>query len=158
MAISVGSRAPDFTLKSVNMQDVRLSESEHPSTVLLFFPFAFSEVCTTEFCQVTEDLNAFESLRARVLGISCDSPFALKAWSEHSNIGIDLLSDFDGRVAENYGVLYDHFMGYKRVAMRAAFVVDNRQIVRKSMVSEDARNIPDLSGIKACLLSLSRSD
>ena len=158
MAILVGSKAPDFTLKSANMRDIRLSESEYPTTVLLFVPFAFSEVCTTEFCQVTQDLDTFKSFKARVLGISCDSPFALKAWSEHSNIGIDLLSDFDGRVAESYEVLYDQFLGYKRVAMRAAFVIDNRKIVRKSIVSEDARNIPDLSKVKSSLLSLSRSD
>ena len=157
-AISVGSKAPDFTLKSANMRDIRLSESENPITLLLFVPFAFSEVCTNELCGVTQDLDTFKSLKARVLGISCDSPFALKAWSEHSNIGIDLLSDFDGSVAEDFGVLYDQFLGYKRVAMRAAFVIDNRQIVRMSIVSEDARNIPDLSEIKSTILTLSRSD
>ena len=156
MAISVGSKAPDFKLKSADMRDVRLEKATSENTVLLFVPFAFSEVCTAEFCQVTQDLDLYRGLETQVLGISSDSPFALKAWSEKDHIEIELLSDFDGEVAESYGVSYDRFLGYRRVAMRAAFVIDGQGIVRKSLVSEDAREIPDFSEIKSCLERMNR--
>jgi len=138
------------------MRDFRLEKATSENTVLLFVPFAFSEVCTAEFCQVTQDLDLYRGLETQVLGISSDSPFALKAWSEKDHIEIELLSDFDGEVSESYGVSYDRFLGYRRVAMRAAFVIDGQGIVRKSLVSEDAREIPDFSEIKSCLERMNR--
>ena len=158
MAISVGSKAPDFKLKSADMCDVGLANKDSKNTVLLFFPFAFSEVCTNEFCQVTRDLDLYLGLQTQVLGISSDSPFALKAWSVKEGIQIELVSDFDGEVAESYGVLYDRFLGYRRVAKRAAFVIDSQGIVKMSLVSEDAKEIPDFTEIKSCLEDINSPD
>ncbi|MGH7803961.1 MAG: redoxin domain-containing protein, partial [Candidatus Binatia bacterium] len=111
MAVSVGSKAPDFSLKSKSadgLKDVKLSDNfGKKNTVLLFFPLAFTSVCTKEMCDITSGLNAYESLGAQVYGISVDSPFALEQWAEKEKIAVPLLSDLDKRVAKDYGVLLD---------------------------------------------------
>ena len=89
MPLSVGTKAPDFTLKSKStgeLEDVTLSANfGQKNTVLLFFPLAFTSVCTQEFCDVTAGLEAFTALIADVIGISVDSPFAQSAWAKQEN-------------------------------------------------------------------------
>src|SRR5438477_11254413 len=108
MAISVGSKAPDFTLKSKSPvdADVKLSDNfGKKNTVLLFFPLAFTGVCTKEMCDVTSGLSGYSSLNADVIGVSVDSPFSQEAWAQKEKIGITLASDLNKKVAEAYGTL-----------------------------------------------------
>ena len=110
MAIKVGSKAPDFTLKSKNasgLVDVKLSENfGKKNTVLLFFPAAFTSVCTKELCDVTAGLAQYSTLNAAVIGISVDTPFAQEAWAKQNKITVTLLSDLNKEVTKAYGVLF----------------------------------------------------
>src|SRR5207244_5873690 len=109
MPIPVGSKAPDFTLKSKQasgLVDVKLSNNfGKKNTVLLFFPAAFTGVCTKEMCDITSGLNAYSSLNAEVIAVSVDSPFAQEAWAQKEKIGITLASDLNKKVSEAYGTL-----------------------------------------------------
>jgi peroxiredoxin len=155
MAIEVGTKAPDFTLKSKNaegLQDITLSDNfKNGKTVLLFFPFVFSGICDTEMCSVRDSLADFNDLGGNVFGISVDSPFALKAFSDHYNLNFPLLSDFGKQVSTEYDVLYEDFIGYHGVAKRSAFVIDENGIITLSLSSDDPTIIPDFDAIKAAL-------
>src|SRR5687768_11360465 len=111
MALSVGSKAPDFTLKSKNtdgLRDVTLSANlGRKNTVLLFFPLAFTGVCTQEMCNVTAGLSAYADVDAEVIAVSVDSPFAQEAWAQKEKIGITLASDLNKTTARNYETLLD---------------------------------------------------
>ena len=159
MAIQVGDRAPDFTLKRKkgdDLVDVTLSESiGKKKVVLLFFPLAYTGVCPDEMCSVSSGLNEYEALDALVLGISVDSPFAQEAWANENQISAPLFSDFNREVCSSYGVQYEELLGFKGVAKRSAFVVDKEGIVRYASVSDDPKVIPDFGEIKQCLQSLS---
>src|SRR5207247_5710535 len=95
------------------------------NTVVLFFPLAFTSVCTKEMCDITAGLNAYNGLNADVIGISVDSPFAQEAWAQKEKIGITLASDLNKNTAKAYGVLLPDLAGLGAVSSRAAFVVDN---------------------------------
>src|SRR5216110_2683932 len=107
MAIPVGSKAPDFALKSKQasgLVDVKLSNNfGNKNTVLLFFPLAFTGVCTQEMCDITAGLNAYRGLNADVIGIGVDSPLAQHAWAQKEKSGITLCSDLNKKTAEAYG-------------------------------------------------------
>src|ERR1700739_742581 len=104
MAIPVGSQAPDFTLKSKQasgLVDVKLSNNYgKKNTVLLFFPAAFTSVCTKELCDITAGLNGYSGLNAEVIGISVDTPFAQEAWAQKEKIHIPLVSDLNKEVTK----------------------------------------------------------
>src|SRR5713101_5087909 len=110
MAIPVGSKAPDFSLKSKQasgLVDVKLSNNfGKKNTVLLFFPLAFTSVCTQEMCDITAGLNAYAGMNADVIGVSVDSPFAQEAWAQKEKIGIMLASDLNKEVIKKYGVVF----------------------------------------------------
>src|SRR4051794_31922569 len=110
MAIPVGSKAPDFTLKSKNASgvvDVKLSNNfGKKNTVLLFFPLAFTSVCTKELCDITSGLNGYSGMNAEVIGVSVDSPFAQEAWAQKEKIGITLASDLNKEVIRKYDVVF----------------------------------------------------
>jgi len=99
MPIAIGTQAPDFTLKSKDangLKDVTLSANfGKKNTVILFFPLAFTGVCTQEFCDVTQGISSYAGLDAEVIGVSVDSPFAQEAWAQQSNITVTLVSDLD---------------------------------------------------------------
>src|SRR5947207_7313414 len=109
MAISVGTKAPDFTLKSKQasgLVDVKLSNNfGKKNTVLLFFPLAFTGTCTKEMCDITSCMNAYSNLNADVIAVSVDSPFSQEAWAQKEKIGVTLASDLNKKVAESYGTL-----------------------------------------------------
>lgn len=155
MALQVGDKAPDFTLKNADMEEVSLSAQLDQNVVLLFVPLAFTSVCTAELCDISQGLNGYEKLGARVFGLSVDSPFSLKNWAEKEGIEIPLLSDFNKEVSAAYGAQYDELIGLKGVAKRSAFVIDKAGIVRYASVSDDAKVLPDFAAIKACLEGLS---
>ena len=154
MAVAVGDRAPDFTLKNADLEEVSLSSMRGKNVVVLFFPLAFTSVCTEELCGVSAGIDDYKGLDAEVLGISVDSPFSLQAWAEKEGITIPLLSDFNKEVSEAYGSQYEDLLGFRGVAKRSAFVVDKEGVVRFVSVSEDAKVIPDFEAIKGCLESI----
>lgn len=164
MALSVGSKAPDFeltTLGSNGPELVRLSEqiSSGP-VVLLFVPMAFTGVCTTELCTVTGDLSQYEELSAKVFGISGDNPFAQQNWKEKEGIGIPLLSDYEHTVAKAYDIAYDTFLPEKNLKMggvskRSAFVIDENGVIQYSESHDSPADLPDFEAIKAKLAELS---
>ena len=158
MSITVGNRAPDFTLKSKSgdMEDISLSDyRDKKNVVILFFPLAYTGVCTDEMCSVSGGLADYDALDAQVLGISVDSPFAQEAWAEKEGITIPLLSDFNKEVSAAYGSQFEDLIGFKGVAKRSAFVVDKSGVVRFASVSDDPTELPDFDAIKACLQALS---
>lgn len=157
MGINVGDRAPDFTLKSKrgDLEDIALSSFRgNRNVVLLFFPLAYTSVCTDEMCSASEGLAEYDNLNAQVLAISVDSPFAQEAWADQNNISIPLLSDFNKEVSAAYGAQYQDLLGFIGVAKRAAFVVDKEGIVRYAEVSEDATVLPDFDAVKRCLSAI----
>ena len=153
MALQKGDQAPDFTLKSKgpeDLVDVTLSENRgKKQTVLLFFPLAFTGVCTEEMCSVTQNLSEYQGLDATVYGISVDSPFAQEGWAKANDIKIPLLSDFNKEVAAAYDVLYADLIGFKGVAKRSAFVVSKEGEITYSWSSDDAQDLPPFDEVIA---------
>ncbi|MEL0061148.1 MAG: redoxin domain-containing protein [Limisphaerales bacterium] len=158
MAISVGTKAPDFTLKSKNAEgvsDISLSSNiGQKNTVILFFPLAFTGVCTTELCDVTAGLGQYSDLNADVIGISVDSPFAQEAWAQKENIGITLASDLNKKTAADYGVLLDDLLGFGATSARAAFVVDKDGVVQYSEQTPTPKDLPNFDAIQETLKGL----
>ena len=158
MAISVGTKAPDFTLKSKNAEgvsDISLSSNiGQKNTVILFFPLAFTGVCTTELCDVTAGLGQYGDLNADVIGISVDSPFAQEAWAQKENIGITLASDLNKKTAADYGVLLEDLGGFGATSARAAFVVDKDGVVQYSEQTPAVTDLPNFDAIKETLQGL----
>jgi peroxiredoxin len=158
MAIPVGSKAPDFTLKSKQasgLVDVKLSNNlGKKNTVLLFFPAAFTSVCTQELCDITSGLNAYGNLNAEVIGISVDTPFAQEAWAQKEKIGITLASDLNKEVIKNYNVVFPMLAGIGDTAARAAFVIDKSGIVQYSEQTPSPKELPNFNEVKATLAKL----
>src|SRR5436190_4161353 len=158
MAISVGSKAPDFSLKSKQaggLADVKLSNNfGKKNTVLLFFPLAFTGVCTQEMCDITAGLNAYRGLNAEVIAVSVDSPFAQEAWAQKEKIGITLASDLNKKTAEAYGTLLPDLIGLGAVSARAAFVVDKHGVIQYSEQTPTPKELPNFHAIKQTLEKL----
>jgi peroxiredoxin len=158
MPIPVGSKAPDFTLKTktdAGLADVRLSDNfGKKNTVLLFFPLAFTSVCTREMCDISNGLNAYTGLGAEVIGISVDSPFAQEAWAKQEKITVKLASDLNKKTAADYGVLLPDLLGLGSVSARAAFVVDKQGVVQYSEQTPTPKDLPNFEAIKAVLARL----
>jgi peroxiredoxin len=134
MAPEVGTEAPDFTVKDQNNQAVTLSSFRGERAVLLvFYPFAFSGICTSELGAVRDDLTDFQNDDVQIHAISTDHPYALKAWSESQGFDFPLLSDFwpHGEVAKAYGV----FLDKRGMAVRGTFLIDKAGIVRFAEVN-----------------------
>jgi len=155
MALTKGIKAPDFTLKTKNadgLHDVTLSENfGKKKTVLLFFPLAFTSVCMDEMCTVNSGFQAYKDLNAEVYGISVDSPFTQEKMALVDNLQFPLLSDFNKEVSTAYGVLFEELMGFKGVAKRSAFVIDENGTIIYSESSDNPKQVPDFDAIKAAL-------
>src|SRR5436190_5691319 len=158
MAIPVGSKAPDFTLKSKHpsgLVDVKLSNNfGKKNTVLLFFPLAFTSACTKEMCDITSGLNTYKDLNAEVIGVSVDSPFAQEAWAQKEKIGITLCSDLNKKTAEAYGTLLPDLGGLGSVSARAAFIIDKNGVIQYSEQTPTPKELPNFKAIKETLAKL----
>ena len=155
MSLAVGAKAPDFTLPNQDREPVTLSKQlEKGPVVLAFFPAAFSSVCTTEMCTFNDASAELNKVNATVLGVSVDTFFALKAWSDAQVLKFPLLSDFNKDVIRQYGVVNPDMIGLKDISKRATFVIDRGGIVRHAEVLDDARNEPDYAKVKQALASL----
>jgi peroxiredoxin len=155
MSVEVGAKAPDFTLPNQDREPVTLSDQlKNGPVVLAFFPAAFSSVCHAEMCKLRDSSNALNSVNAKVLGVSVDTFFALKAWADANTFNFPLLSDFNKDVIAKYGVLNPDMIGLKGIAKRSVFVIDRSGVVRHREVLEDARNEPNYDAITKSLASL----
>jgi peroxiredoxin len=156
MSADVGTKAPDFTLPNQDRHPVTLHEETAKSPVILaFFPAAFSSVCTKELCTFRDQLGPLNHLaKARVLGISVDTPFALKAFANAERLQFPLLSDFNKEAIRAYGVMNPDMIGLKGIARRAVFVVDREGTIRYKEVLEDARNEPNYEQLNGALAGL----
>ena len=130
---AVGGQAPDFELVNQYGEPVRLSVFRGQSVVLVFYPFAFSGICTGELCEIRDNLALFEDANAAVLAVSVDSKFSLRAYAAQEGYTFDLLSDFwpHGASASLYGV-FDHSSG---MAQRGTFIIDAGGTIRYSVVN-----------------------
>jgi len=158
MPIAVGTKAPDFTLKTKDangLRDVTLSANfGTKNTVLVFFPLAFTGVCTQELCELTQGLGDYSGLEAEVIGISVDSPFAQEAWAKASNITVTLVSDLDKKTGEAYDVLFPGLAGIGTACARAAFVVDKHGIIRYAEQTPTPKDLPNFAAVKEALEKL----
>ena len=158
MALQTGSKAPDFTLKTKNasgLSDVTLSKNfGKKNTVLLFFPLAFTGVCTTEMCDVTAGLKQYQDANAEVIAISIDSPFAQEAWAQKEKIGITLASDLNKKTSEAYGTLLPDLIGLGAVSARAAFVIDKSGVIQYSEQTPTPKDLPNFKAVSAALAKL----
>jgi peroxiredoxin len=151
-APETGSPAPDFTLKDQDGQDVSLSSMRgHSAALLVFFPFAFSNSCTGELCEIRDDLGAFSSAGVQVLGVSCDPVHSLRAWAAQERYDFPLLSDFwpHGAVAQRYGAFFEP----AGMATRATFLVDVDGVLRWSVVNGPGQ-VRDLAAYREAVAAL----
>jgi peroxiredoxin len=155
MSIQVGSPAPQFTLFNSEKQEVSLSQFLGKNVVILFYPQAFTSVCTAELCSMRDNLKDYEALNAEVLAISVDSVFTLDNWKTQQGYNFQMLSDFNKEVSTAYETIYETFaFGMKGVSKRSAFVVDATGVIQHAEVLDNAGEMPDLEQIKAVLSTL----
>ncbi|MBB4079923.1 peroxiredoxin [Lewinella aquimaris] len=155
MALKIGDKAPLFKLYSDEQKEVGLADFTGGHLVVLFFPLAFTGVCTEELCTMRDSLAEYNRLKSSVVAISVDSVFTLGRFKAAHELNFPLLSDFNKEVSRQYGALYDTFvMGMEGVSKRAAFVIDEEGVVRYAEVLESAGDQPDYSAIKETLAGL----
>lgn len=155
MPLAVGTKAPDFTLKTKTadgLKDVKLSDyAGKQPVVILFFPLAYTGVCTQEMCDQTAGLGDYEKLGAAVLAISVDSPFAQEAWAKANNIKVTLLSDLNKTVIKAYDVVFPNLAGVGDTAARAAFVVGKDGVIKYAEQTPAPKDLPNFAAVKAVL-------
>lgn len=152
MAVKLGDQAPDFTLVSSDKEKVSLGDYKGKNVVLLFFPMAFTGVCTTELCSMRDNIADYEGLDAQILAVSVDSPFTLAKFKEDQRLNFPLLSDFNKTASKAYGAYYDEFvLGLQGVSKRSAFVIDKEGRVRYAEVLDNAGELPNFEAVKASL-------
>jgi len=155
MDLAVGQPAPDFNLHDTEKKSVTLSEQAGNNVLLLFFPLAFTGVCTKELCSVRDNIAAYNNVNAKVFAISVDSPQTLARFKEEQHLNFTLLSDFNKEASAVYGCLSDAFGGWmKGVSKRSAFVIDKKGIIQYAEVLENAKELPDFEKINATLAKL----
>ena len=155
MSIILGQQAPNFTLRDTEKNEVSLSQYAGKKVVLVFFPLAFTGVCTTELCSLRDSIATYNQLNAEVIGISVDSLFTLDKFKQEQSLNFTLLSDFNKEVSTAYGCLYENFvLDMKGVSKRSAFVIDAQGAVQYAEVLESAGDLPNFEAIQACLATL----
>lgn len=156
MKIEIGSRAPEFSLFDSEKKKINLSDFLGQNVVLLFFPQAFTGVCTKQLCSVRDNIGHYDHVNARVLGISVDSVFTLAKFKEEQGYNFPLLSDFNKETSTKYGSIYESWiLDMNGVSKRSAFVIDKEGVVRYAEVLDNAGEIPSFEAIQETLASLS---
>jgi len=155
MALQPGQKAPEFNLNrktAEGLEEISLIDNiGKRQTVLLFFPLAFTEVCTNEMCSVSSGISEYEALDASVYAISVDSPFSQEGWAQANGITIPILSDFNKEISLAYDVLYEDLIGFKGVSKRSAFVIGKDGVISYSWSSDDPHNLPPFNDVKNAL-------
>ncbi len=155
MPLAVGSKAPDFTLKTKTpegLKDIKLSDNfGKKQVVLLFYPLAFTGTCTQEMCDMTTGLDQYSALGAQVYGISVDSPFSNDAWAKEHKIGITLLSDLNKTTTKAYDVVFPNLAGVGDTSARAAFVIGKDGVIKYAEQTATPKDLPNFAAVKAAL-------
>lgn len=155
--IQVGQTAPDFSLYDSDKKLVTLSEHRGSNVLLLFFPLAFTSVCTAELCSMRDNLKLYDGLNTTSFGISVDSLYSLKKFKEEQAINFALLSDFNKEVSKAYDCIYEEFgYGMRGVSKRSAFLIDSSGVVQYAEVLENAALQPDFEKIQVKLRDLAK--
>jgi peroxiredoxin len=156
MSIQAGQQAPDFTLFDSDKNKVSLADYRGKNVVLLFFPLAFTGVCTAELCSVRDNIALYNNTNAQVLGISVDSLFVLSKYKAEQNLNFPLLSDFNKEASKAFDVLYETFPSFEMqgVSKRAAFVIDKEGVVRYAEICPTPKDLPDFAAIQQTLEGL----
>ena len=152
MSILIGQPAPEFTLHDSEKNKVSLSDFKGKNVLLLFYPQAFTGVCTKELCAVRDDISRYSNVNAQVLGISVDSVFTLAKYKEEQRFNFPLLSDFNKEVSALYDTLYTEWiLDMKGVSKRSAFIIDKAGNICYAEVLESAGDMPDFKAINKVL-------
>ncbi|MEA5402345.1 peroxiredoxin [Arcicella sp. DC2W] len=155
MALQIGELAPNFTLFNTDKKEISLSDYKGKNVVILFFPLAFTSVCTAELCEMRDNIATYSKLNAEIIGISVDSLFTLDKFKAEQNLPFDLLSDFNKEVSTAYGSIYENFvLGMKGVSKRSAFVIDGNGSIQYAEVLESAGDVPNFEAVKEALAKL----
>ena len=155
MALQVGDKAPSFTLFNTEKKEISLSDFAGKNVVILFFPLAFTSVCTAELCEMRDNIATYSNLNAEIVGISVDSLFTLDKFKAEQSLPFNLLSDFNKEVSTAYGSIYENFvLGMKGVSKRSAFVVDANGTIQYAEVLESAGDVPNFVAVKEALAGL----
>jgi glutaredoxin-dependent peroxiredoxin len=154
MSIKVGDKAPSFSLFDAERKERTLQEFSNKNVVLVFYPGAFTSVCTKELCTFRDSLVRFNQLHAQVLGVSVDAPFANAAFASQNQLQFPLLSDYNRTASKSYGGVHEDFVGLKgySVSKRAVFVIDGNGIVKYAWVSENPGVEPNYEEVSAALV------
>lgn len=153
--LQAGQKAPEFTLFNSDKKEVALTDFGGKNLVVLFFPMAFTSVCTAELCEMRDNINTYSALNAAIVGISVDSPFTLAKFKEQENLPFDLLSDFNKETSTAYDSLYETFaMNMRGVSKRSAFVIDGQGVIQYAEVLDNAGEVPSFTAIQQTLASL----
>ena len=158
MALPAGTPAPDFTLKastSEGIKDITLSDHRgKENVVLLFYPGAFTHVCTQEMCDITAGLRRFEGANAQVYGVSNDTPYVLAEWSKQLKIGFPLISDFQHDTVRAYDAVWPNFSGLGPGTARAVVLIDKAGVIRYSEQTPTLLDLPNYDALNAALEEL----
>ncbi len=155
MQITIGQKAPDFSLYDTTKTKISLGDLRGQNVLLLFFPQAFTSVCTRELCTVRDNISLYNNANACILGISVDSVYTLAKYKEEQKLNFSLLSDFNKEVSAAYNSLYDTWkLDMKGVSKRSAFLIDKEKIIRYVEILENASDEPDFLLIKDSLAEL----
>ena len=152
--LTVGNKAPDFKLVKSDLSPIKRDDFSGKNVVLLFFPLAFTSVCTQEMCVANDDKSVYNELNAEVIGVSVDSPFVLQKFAAENKIEFTMASDFNRTVSKAYDTLFeDDFMGLTGFSKRSAFVIDKTGVLRHAETT-DGKSLPDFNKIKEVLTGL----
>lgn len=156
MSAQVGQKAPDFTLYDTDKNKVSLADLKGSNVVVLFFPLAFTGVCTAELCNVRDNIAAYNNTNAKVFGVSVDSLFSLGKFKAEQNLNFPLLSDFNKDASKAFGVLYETFpvLEMQGVSKRSAFVIDKEGTVQYAEVCPTPGDQPNFAAIQHTLAGL----
>ncbi len=155
MALQIGELAPNFTLFNTEKKEISLSDYKGKNVVVLFFPLAFTSVCTAELCEMRDNIATYSKLNAEIIGISVDSIFTLGKFKAEQSLPFDLLSDFNKEVSTAYESIYENFvLGMKGVSKRSAFVIDGNGNIQYAEVLESAGDVPNFEAVKEVLAKI----
>jgi glutaredoxin-dependent peroxiredoxin len=155
MKIDIGQPAPAFVLHDTEKKEISLKDQQGQNVVLLFFPLAFTGVCTKELCSIRDNIGIYNNSNAQVFGISVDSPQTLAKFKEEQGLNFSLLSDFNKEASTAYGAIYDSFNGWMQgVSKRSAFVIDKEGVIQYAEVLESAGDLPNFEAIQNTLKNL----
>eukprot|EP01136_Pigoraptor_vietnamica_P024622 Opistho-1_new@77845 len=155
MALQIGELAPSFTLFNTEKKEISLSDYKGKNVVILFFPLAFTSICTAELCEMRDNIATYSKLNAEIIGISVDSIFTLGKFKAEQSLPFDLLSDFNKEISTAYESIYENFvLGMKGVSKRSAFVIDGNGSIQYAEVLESAGDVPNFEAVKEVLAKL----